>query len=186
MPIIFTSGAKEIVIDYTALITFHRLVLIPKLADIFDAIYYPDILNAVWEEDRQKYKPVQASQERIYEELKDKFERDLINCISLSGLYKGSEPELAVALSEKEGIPLVSAYLEKELVDGKPSVVVIRFNQILTHLYEKGRINESRYLELKRLSSDRESLITNGTDEIFKKADRLVFDSTTLERIKSS
>jgi len=181
VPIVVPVNTRKAVIDYTALITLHQLGLIPKLIGKFDAIYYPDILHAVWQEDKQKYKPVQASQEKIYKNLETKFDRDLIKNISLPEAYKNTEPELAVRLAIAENLPLVSAYIEKKEIPEESSVIVIRLNQILSRLYEKGRISESRYFELKDIVKDKESIIKTGLNDILDSAVRLVFDETTLE-----
>jgi len=181
IPIAIPSNIRNIVIDYTALITLHQLGLIPKLIGRFDAIYYPDILHLALEEDKQKYKPVQASQEEIYRNLEKKFDSDLIKYISVPDSHKDTEVKLAIRLAEAENLPLVSAYLEKEEIPEHSSVIVIRFHQILSHLYEKGRIREARYLELKKIIQDKVDITTSGLADIFDSAVRLVFDEITLE-----
>ena len=181
IPIVVPEKTKKVVIDYTALITLHQLGLLPKLIDKFDAIYYPDILHAILEEDKHKYKPVQASQKKIYKNLKKRFDRDLIKNISLTGSRENTEVELAFRLAESENLPLVAAYLEEKDIPEDSSVIVIRFHQILSRLYEKGRINESRYSELKKIIKDKENIITSGVNEVLDSTVLLVFDEMTLE-----
>lgn len=181
IPIVVPVNTKEVVIDYTALITLHQLGLIPKLIGKFDAIYYPDILHAIWQEDKQTYKPVQASQEKIYKNLEEKFDRDVIKSIGLPDSHGNTKVELAIRLAEAENLPLVSAYLEKKEIPEKSSVIVIRFHQILSRLYEKGRINESRYVELKNIIKDKEDITITGVSETLDNTARLVFDEITLE-----
>ncbi|GAI68907.1 unnamed protein product [marine sediment metagenome] len=57
MFMMFPEDVEEIIIDYTALITLHRLGLLPKLALRFKTIYYPKILNTIWHIDIKKIMP---------------------------------------------------------------------------------------------------------------------------------
>ena len=181
----FPEDAKEIIIDYTALITLHRLGLLPKLALRFETIYYPNTLKAIWLLDRSKYKHHQASQEKIYRGLSNKIEvNSSIKVIEslLSKERKNSNlTEKCISLAETENIPMVSAYLEKKEIPKNSSLIVLRFSQLLAHLYRKGRISEKRYIELKQLIKVKGDIIKKGVSEILDNSSRLLFDEFTLE-----
>ena len=185
MFMMFPEDVEEIIIDYTALITLHRLGLLPKLALRFKTIYYPKILNTIWLIDRGKYKYHQASQEKVYRALSEKFElNSSIKVIEslLSHERKHSNlTEKCINLAQTENIPMVSAYLEKKEIPKNSSLIVLRFNQILTHLYKRGRISENRYTELKQLIKDRDDIIEKGVSKILDNTSRLIFDEITLE-----
>lgn len=185
MPMTFPEDVKEIIIDYTALITLHRLGLLPKLALRFKTIYYPKILETIWLLDSGKYKYHQASQEKVYRSLSKKF--DLNSSIKvieslLSHERKHSNlTERCISLAQTENIPMVSAYLEKKEIPKNSSLILLRFSQLLAHLYRKGRISEKRYIELKQLIKDRDDIIEKGVSKILDNASRLLFDEITLE-----
>jgi len=181
----FPEDAKEIIIDYTALITLHRLGLLPKLALRFENIYYPNTLKAIWFLDRSKYKHHQASQEKIYRGLSNKLEvNSSIKVIEslLSKERKNSNlTEKCISLAETENIPMVSIYLEKKEIPKNSSLIVLRFSQLLAHLYRKGRISEKRYIELKKLIKVKGDIIKKGVSKILDNSSRLLFDEITLE-----
>jgi len=183
--ITFPEDVEEIIIDYTALITLHRLGLLDKLALRFKTIYYPKTLETIWLLDRGKYKHHQASQEKVYRSLSKRF--DLNSSIKvieslLSHERKHSNlTERCISLAQTENIPMVSAYLEKKEIPKNSSLIVLRFSQVLTHLYRKGRISEKRYIELKQLMKDKGDIIKKGVSKILDNASRLLFDEITLE-----
>lgn len=181
----FPEDVEEIIIDYTALITLHRLGLLPKLALRFKTIYYPKILNTIWLIDRGKYKHHQASQEKIYRGLSNKFEVNssikVIESLLLKERKNSNLTEKCISLAETENIPMVSAFLEKKEIPKNSSLIVLRFSQLLAHLYRKGRISEKRYIDLKQLMKDKGDIIKKGASEILDNTSRLLFDEITLE-----
>jgi predicted Zn-dependent protease len=180
VPIAVPNGIREIVIDYTALITLHQLGLIPKLTKQFNALYYPNLLHSIWDGDKQKYKQIQSSQEKIYRNLVDKFEKGRLESIELPA-SKSREIDGAFQFAETNNIPLVSAYIEKKEIPKEFSGTIFRFHQILTYLYEKGRLSESRFVEIKKLIKDQEDLVTKDISTMLNQVDQVVFDETTLE-----
>jgi len=181
----FPEDAEEIIIDYTALITLHRLGLLSKLALGFKTIYYPKILNTIWLIDREKYKYHQASQEKVYRSLSNKFEVNssikVIESLLLTGRKNNNLTERCISLAETENIPMVSAYLEEKEIPKNSKVIVLRFKQVLAHLYQKGRISEKRYIDLKQLIKDKVDIIKKGASGILDNSSRLLFDKITLE-----
>ncbi|MHA1659706.1 MAG: SIR2 family protein [Promethearchaeota archaeon] len=181
----FPEDVEEIIIDYTALITLHRLGLLDKLALRFKTIYYPKILETIWLLDSGKYKYHQASQEKVYRSLSKKF--DLNSSIKVIESLLSHErkhrnlTERCISLAQTENIPMISAYLEKKEIPKNSSLIVLRFSQLLAHLYRKGRISEKRYIELKQLIRDKGDIIKKGVSKILDNASRLLFDEITLE-----
>ena len=180
VPISVPEDAKEIVVDYSALITLHRLGLMSKLARRFDCVYYPFVLGNIWTMDRRRYRHHQASQEKVCRNLNEKFYVKIKVIESPLSRHENAVKR-DIRLAERENIPLISAYLEKKEIPEESSVIVLRFHQVLTQLYRKGKLSETRYLELKRLMKDREDITKKRISEVLDITSRLLFDKSTLE-----
>jgi hypothetical protein len=181
----FPEDAEEIIIDYTALITLRELKLLDKLAFRFKTIYYPKILETIWLLDRERYRYHQASQEKLYQALSEKIETHssikVIESLSSEDERDSSPIARCISLAQTEDIPMVSAYLEEREIPKKSSVIVLRFKQLLLHLYQKGRISEKRYIELIQLTKDKNDIVKEGVNKILDSTSRLLFDNITLE-----
>ena len=73
--------ATEIVIDYHALITVHRLGLIDTIQKRYRKIYYPHVLEIIWTNDQRRFGHHQLSKEKAYRSLNEKLTANQIQTI---------------------------------------------------------------------------------------------------------
>lgn len=177
------EDTNKIVIDYTALITLHQLNLLKVLSKRFETIFYPFDLKNIMTVDAQRYKSHQATQEQVLNSLNNKFISGLITFIEVP--FESSRPNTKadrdIRLSENEGIPLISAYIEKSDIPSNFSGEILRLHQLLSLLYMKGRISESKYQEIKKLIQDKEDFVKDAFENVLNNATKIIFDEITLE-----
>ena len=122
VPIIVPEKTEEIIIDYNALITVHRLDLFKKLSKRFSRIYYPHVLENIWITERRQFSHHQLSREKIYRTLYERLQsgdiKDILtpDPINKEEITNDNITKRRLSLSKFEEIPLVDAFIkEKDL-----------------------------------------------------------------------
>lgn len=171
----------EVVVDYPALITLHRLGLLQQLKQRYKKVFYPEIIKQVWTADKNEYKFHQPSRERIYRNIVKRMGEFQVISLPESEDRK-ADYEIAVSLYEK--IPLIAVYIKNEELSEYSRSNLLRFKQVLIWLYSKGKLSESRYLEIKTKKVLNEEPALVSDEEAFKILDnetRFAFEKEALE-----
>ncbi|MEA3451570.1 MAG: hypothetical protein U9Q83_06660, partial [Bacteroidota bacterium] len=184
------SEAKEIVVDYHALITIHRLGLLERLNNAFSKIYYPQILKLIWRVDQKQFRHHQPSQEIIYHSLNEKIElgqiREIVAPEPSEGVQAENNSPLKrnLRLAKLEELPLLDAYDGKKEFEGYQDVY--RVTQIIRWLYKKGKLSENKLSELEKITAGSHNIIKEATPETLDKVSKLLVDITTLEILEQN
>jgi len=182
------SEAQEIIIDYHALITVHRLDLLEKLDNAFSTIYYPHILNLIWRIDQKQFKHHQPSQEAILNTINEKLELNQIRIIVApepkrkEDLENDTYTKRNIRLANFEEVAILDAYSDEKEFDGFKNVY--RIPQIVRWLYQKGKLTETKFNELEKITKASPNIISTQTSEQLDKTSRLLVAITTLETIE--
>ncbi|MBC2717226.1 MAG: hypothetical protein HF978_18120 [Desulfobacteraceae bacterium] len=178
---------KEIVIDYHALITLHRLGLLDKLSVYYNKIYYPKTLEFIWTNEQNRFLHHQASEEKAYKSLSNRVVSGQIREVTAPALEKGKKDSLSkrdLRIANLEKIHLVDAYIKKEELDEYPEVKIFRLTQIADWLYARGKIRENRYRELQGpLTGEAESIKENVHQQL-DDASRLIISKSSLKQLE--
>ncbi len=171
--------AKEIVIDYHALITLHRLGFIGKLCKRYEKIYYPDVFKRLWKMEQTRYTPFQLSRVKVYKKLAERLGKHEIK--KFPAPKKESMGDRDLSLAQKEKIPLIDNYIEKKELSNYQNVPVIRLPQLVDWIYEKGRIGEDKWNEIKKYSNGGPVVTKENWKAILDNSRGFVVASLTLE-----
>jgi tetratricopeptide (TPR) repeat protein len=182
VPIEAPKEAKEIVIDYHALITIHRLGFIEKLCRRYQKIYYPDVFKRLWKMEQTRYTPFQLSKVKVYKLLAERLDKHEIK--KAPAPIKESMVVRDLSLAQIEKIPLIDNYIKEGELSKYQDVPVIRLPQLVDWIYEKGRISEDKWNEVKKYSIGEPSVIAGNWKEILDNSFRFVVDSITLEMME--
>ncbi len=187
VPIEAPRKASEIVIDYHALITIHRLGLLEKLGKRYSRVYYPRVLNLIWTTDQKRFTHHQRSEERAYRELNEKLHtgrmRELVapETEEKNDQEENTFLERNLRLARLEHLPFINAYAGQEEFKGFPEVKVFRLSQLVEWLYGRGRLGERQFREIRDLVRGRPEVIKESVDAELNAATELLIDEMTLK-----
>jgi tetratricopeptide (TPR) repeat protein len=187
---IFTipPDTKEIVIDYHALITIHRLGLLEKVNNVFSTIHYPQILNLIWRIDQKQFKHHQRSKEIVYHSLSEKIDRRQLREIEAPEplekivIEDDSFIKRNIRLASLEKLPIFDEFTSENELDGYQ--YVFRISQIASWLYSKGKLTETQLSELKNISGSSTKIVRKLENGELDKISKLLVENTTLEIIE--
>ncbi len=177
----------EIVIDFHALLTVHRLGLLEKLKKRYRNIYYPHILKIVLETDQKRFGHHQLSQEKVYRKLNERLLTGQILEIVSPDSHDDSTRQhdsflkRNLRLARLEKIPFIDAYSEKEDFDDFQDVDVFKLSQAVQWLYSKGRLSEKQFRRISELSKGLSEIIKDGIQAKLETSFRFLIDLSTLE-----
>lgn len=183
--IITAPTDDEIVIDYHALITLHRLDLFKKLEKRYSKIYYPRSLKDLMLAELGKFGHLQLSEEKAFRSLNDKLLTGQIREFTAPELPNAGEHQQDsltkrnFRLARVEKIPLIDSYLENSELQDFPEVRVLRVSQVVKWLYSKGKLSQKRFNEIKGLSEGEP--INKDIDTIMNNAPRLLIAEITIK-----
>ncbi|MFB3886929.1 MAG: SIR2 family protein [Thermodesulfobacteriota bacterium] len=182
IPIIVPAEAKEVVIDLSTLITLHRLDLLPVMQKRFKTIYYPQAFFWLWEMDRPRYAYHQRSKALLYREIDTLLTTGRIGKLELT-IEQEAENLLnsMIRVAKMEDMPIITAWSKEEEWAGANDGVVIWVSQIVTWLYECGRIGEDKYRESLSLLRGASESKDQGPSKKLRSAGRLMFDRGAIE-----
>jgi tetratricopeptide (TPR) repeat protein len=186
-PISAPSDANEIVIDYHALITVHRLGLIDTIQQKYKKIYYPHVLEIIWANDQGRFGHHQRSKEKAYRALNGKLITNQIREMTAPSPLETDDKEKDTRLKRNlrlarlEKLPLIDAFVkEKDLADFS-EVTVVRLSQVVGWLYARGKIGENRLQELETVCRGEPEIVKTDSYKLIEDAPRLLVSETTLE-----
>jgi hypothetical protein len=186
-PISAPPDATEIVIDYHALITVHRLGLIDTIQQRYKQIYYPHVLEIIWANDQGRFGHHQRSKEKAYRSLNERLiayqirEMAAPSPLETDDKEKDTHLKRNLRLARLEKLPLIDAFVkEKDLADFS-EVTVVRLSQVVGWLYARGKIGENRLRELNALCRGEPEIMKDNAEQTLEDADKLLIDETTLE-----
>lgn len=186
VPIEVPSEAKEIVIDYHALITLHRLCLLDKLSRRYKKIFYSSYLKLIWIEEQKSYSPHQKSQELTHTSLNEKLNLGKFKEMEASNLPEGENdnPENRnFRLAQFEKVPLIDAFTTANNINSFQGLNIIRLTQVADWLYAKGKIDENRFKRIKEIFKGGSDLIQNSRD-LLNDSRGIIVDNTSLELLE--
>lgn len=193
VPIVVPEKTEEIIIDYNALITVHRLDLFKKLCKRFSIIYYPHVLRNIWITERSLFSHHQLSREKthktLYERLQSGDIKDTLtpDPINRAEITNDNIIKRRLSLSISEGIPLVDAYIKKEDLVNFSKVYIVRLTQLVDWLYQKGRLSEKQWQEKKNIARDEHQIYENKDLEVkLEETYRIQAEETTLELMEQN
>ncbi|MBW2663053.1 MAG: hypothetical protein JRD93_13930, partial [Deltaproteobacteria bacterium] len=179
--------ATEIVIDYHALITVHRLGLIDTIQKRYEKIYYPHVLEIIWTNDQRRFGHHQLSKEKAYRALDKKLTANQINEMTAPTPFETEDKEKDtptkrnLRLARLEKMLVIDAFVkEKELADFE-DITIIRLLQVVDWLYAKGKIGENRVRELNAVCHGEPIIVKTDGHKLIEDASRLLVSETTLE-----
>jgi len=179
--------ATEIVIDYHALITVHRLGLIDTIQERYGKIYYPYVLEIIWANDQRRFGHHQLSKEKVYRVLNERLTANQINEMTAPMPFetvdkeKDTPTKRNLRLARLEKMLVIDAFVkEKDLADFD-DITVIRLLQVVDWLYAKGKIGEDRLRELKTVCSGEPETVKADSHKLIEVAPRFLVSETTLE-----
>jgi len=175
---------KEIVIDYHALITVHQLGFMDKLCRRYKKIYYPDVFRRLWKMELAQYTPFQPSRIEIFKKLEKKINRNEIKD-AVSPVTYATFIEKYLSLARIEKVPIIDNYIEAKELSEFQEVPVIRVLQLVDWIYEKGRISENKWQEIKKYSSGGKPIVKENWRDILNNSMRFVIAPTTLELMEN-
>lgn len=186
VPIEAPRKVSEIVIDYHALITVHRLGLLEKLAKRYSRVYYPRILNLIWATDQKRFAHHQRSEERAYRHLNKKLLSGRI--IEIVAPEPGEKADVEednllrrnLRLARLENLLFIDAYAEEEKLTEFPDVKVFRLAQLVEWLYGRGRLGEKQFRELRDLSRGAAEIVKESIGAELSRTNQLIVDDITL------
>ena len=145
----FPESIKEIVIDYSALVTLFELNLLEAVNKRFNKIYYPDQLIEVFIFDQSRYSHHQPSRIRIYEQLANMIGAK-IRELSIKNVSKKDDTfdKINLNLAVQEEALFLDSFIDIQNVDSKFNKFIVRLEQLVLWLYEKGKIRKSNYQEI--------------------------------------
>lgn len=187
IPIRAPDDVSEIVIDYHALITIHRLGLLEKLNNRYSKVYYPDVLKIIWAIDQRRFGHHQLSKEKAYRNLNERLQTRQIRELVAPDPPDNSEFQADTymkrnyRLAKLEGFPLLDAYSEKEELVAFADVTVLRLFQVIEWLYQKGKISEREFQNLREISKGPSAIVKEHVTSILDNANQLLIEETTLE-----
>ena len=179
--------AMEIVIDYHALITMHRLGLLEKIEQRYKKIYYPYILEIIWKNDQHRFGHHQLSKEEAYRTLDEKLKSNRIKEMTAPAPLetkkkkKNDVSKRDLRLARLGKLVLIDAFVEKKDLIDFTGITVVRLTQVLSWLYSEGKITENEFRELKAIYHGKSEIIKKGSHKILKDATQFLVSRTTLE-----
>lgn len=187
---IFTipTDTNEIVIDYHALITIHRLGLLDIVNNTFSTIHYPQILKLIWQIDQKQFKHHQRSKEIVYRSLNEKIEWGQLREIEAPeplekiSIEDDSFVKRNIRLASLEKLSILDAFTDDNELDEYQ--FVYRIPQIVSWLYSKGKITETQLSDYDNISGNFAKIIKEIEDGEFDKINKLLVENTTLEIIE--
>lgn len=150
---ITAPDADEIAIDLHALITLHRLGLLEKLRRRYAKVYYPANLKMFLKSEESKLTFPQKTREVVLRKLAERLGLGTIKNVKTLHEEESDKDKRNLAVAEREKFPLIDDYVTDEEIKDYPSAVVIRLSQLAQWLFEKGRIDEEKYSQIKRISN---------------------------------
>jgi tetratricopeptide (TPR) repeat protein len=181
------EDVNEIVIDYHALITVHRLGLIEMLEKRYSKIYYPQVLKVLWASDQKRFGHHQLAMEKAYRTLNDKLQTGQIRDFlapdppDVNDLKNDTFSKRNLRLAHLEDFPLIDSYLEVESLKTFPEVKVFRLPQVIEWLFSKGKLDRKKFHELKAISEGSPILIKESVKSKLDNASKVLIGETTLE-----
>ena len=179
--------ATEIVIDYHALITVHRLGLIDTIQKRYRKIYYPYVLEIIWTNDQRRFGHHQLSKEKAYRALNEKLTANQINEMAAPIPFETEDKEKDtptkrnLRLARLEKMLVIDAFVkENELADFE-DITVIRLLQVVDWLYARGKIGENRLRELNAVCHGEPVIVKSDSYKLIEDAPRLLVSEITLD-----
>ncbi|MEA1992010.1 MAG: SIR2 family protein [Thermodesulfobacteriota bacterium] len=186
-PISALPDATEIVIDYHALITVHRLGLIDTIQQRYRKIYYPYVLEIIWTNDQRRFGHHQLSKEKAYRTLNERLIANQISEMAAPISFEAGDKEKDtpakrnLRLARLEKMLVIDAFVkEKDLADFE-DITVIRLSQLVDWLYARGKIGENRLRELSAVCRGELEIVKTDCHKLIEDTPRLLVSETTLE-----
>jgi len=180
--------ATEIVIDYHALITVHRLGLIDTIQKRYRKIYYPYVLEIIWTNDQRRFGHHQLSKEKAYRALNEKLTANQINEITAPTIpfetedkEKDTPTKRNLRLASLEKMLVIDAFVKENDLADFEDITVIRLLQVVDWLYARGKIGENRLRELNTVCHGEPVIVKADGHKLIEDAPRLLVSETTLE-----
>jgi tetratricopeptide (TPR) repeat protein len=175
------GNVKEIVIDYTALITLHRLGILELLAQRYEKVFYPLVLKTIWLRDQERFYYPQYSRQQVLRSLLQKINnneiREKTSPLPIS-VYSPLDRDLSTAALEN--IPLISSFMKASDQEKFPDAVVIRCSQLADWLHGKGRLTEANWKKVRQIPGEEPQLSADSAHTL-DRATGLIFDQMAAE-----
>jgi tetratricopeptide (TPR) repeat protein len=187
LTIIMAPSDDEIVIDYYALITLHRLDLLKNLQKRYSKIYCPRILKELMLAELRRFGHHQLSEEKAFRSLNDKLLTGQIREFTApeppneTVRRQDSLTKRNLRLAQLEKFPLIDSYIEDSELGDFSDVRVVRLSQVVSWLYSKGKLSQRRFSELKNLSAGDRDPINRNINAFLDDAPRLLFGEITIK-----
>ena len=182
VPISVPAESQETVIDLSALITLHRLNLLPLVEKNFKSIYYPKAFHWLWDLDRPRYAYHQRSQALLYREIENFLITGKIGKLEITNAqdHKNNTDRL-ITLAKLEDMPIVTAWSNKDEWNDVDEGGVVWISQVIDWLYKTGRIGEDKYRESVSLLTGEPGRKEQDSLKKLQTAGRLMFDKGAIE-----
>lgn len=152
IPISVPEKVDEIIIDYHAIITLHRLNLVGVLVKRFKTIYFPSSLLLLLKKDQGQFSHHQKSKEETYKKIHRLISQSRIDVWEAPPEAKYSADSLLkrnMRLANAKEAGYLDAFVKKEEIEDLEATSIIRLGQIIDWLYATGCIGENRRRKLK-------------------------------------
>lgn len=182
---LIAPDADEIAIDLHALITLHRLGLLEKLGRRYAKVYYPANLKMFLKSEESKFTFTQKTREDALRKLAERLGFGTIKNVKTLQAEEFDKDKRNLSLAESEQIPLIDDYIEDDEIKEYSGATIIRISQLAQWLFEKGKIDEEKYLQIKRISDDgNKKKFTTDFASILGDKYKVLVDGITLEHME--